>query len=318
MTTHRHSLKRITTTLSAALASAALIAACSGTEDAVDPAPPGGGDGVEASDGGDSQPSEDDDSGADGDDQDGTEDGTEDGTDGGGDDGSDDGADDGSGDDGTGDDGTEVTAPDPIPLDGYGPGTTALVQELPGVGETISADELTSMIEEEMPGAEATCTDDLEIGSPTQLECPTEVSEISVYVASVNLSAESSDLLLMAGELPDQMLAEAQSEQARTVVSPLSASGHDGQVLRDDEIVDVVNSAFPNAGGAPEYEAVSCRGAVGPVEAGDEYEYTVASCAGFIQTINAATFRVVPAMTLEEAQGVLVTVSLDDQTGNGS
>lgn len=315
MTKHRTTLSRTTTALAGALASAALIAACSGG-DTADPTTPGGGDEVEVSDGGGSDPSEGDDS----DTEDGTGDGTEDDADGepgDGDDGSDDGEDEaGGGDDvGSGGDGEELAAPDPLPLDGYGPGTTALVQGFAGVGETISADELSAVITEEMPDVAANCTEDLEIGAATQLECPTEVSEIAVYVTWVNLSAESSDLLVMTGEMPEEMLAEAQSEQALTVVAPLSASGDDGQVLRDDEMVDAVNAAFPGAGGAPEYEAVTCRGAIGPVDAGDEYEYTAASCAGYIQRINAATFRAVTVTSGEEAQGVLVTVSLDGQTG---
>lgn len=206
-----------------------------------------------------------------------------------------------------------MSAPDPLPLKGHGPDVAVLVQNQPGRGKKISKVDLTTTVNAAITNEGAFCGGDMTVGSGKVVECSTGEGKISFSVLSVNISERSSDVLIYAGNLPEQMIAEAQKEQSKTVVSELSWTGDDGKTLRDDDMRGTVNAAFPGAGGAPEYEALSCRGVIGAVDAGDEYEYTAASCAGVIQKHNATTFRVANTTTAEEKPAILAVASLDDQ-----
>lgn len=196
---------------------------------------------------------------------------------------------------------------EPLSYDGYGPGTVALVESAPGVGETVTGDQLTELLAAEITDGDINCTDDLEIGSEKTVTCSTSTEETEFSVVAVNVDEASSSLLASTGPLPQTMLQEAHSEQARTFVVPDSGDAEKG--ARDADMVGRVNQSFPNAGGAPEYEVRECRGGIGPLPAGDEYEYTAASCSGTIQGTNSAVFRVASATDMDETPVLVVTAA---------
>lgn len=199
---------------------------------------------------------------------------------------------------------------EPLSYNGNGPGTVAFVTSVPGEGETVTGEQLTKLLTPKIQDGDITCEEDLEIGSEKTVTCSTSIDETEFSVVAVNVEEAESALLASTGPLPETMLKEAYSDQAHTFVEP--DPGDSEKAVRDDDIVQRVNESFPGAGGAPEYEVQTCRGAIGALPAGDEYEYTAASCSGTIQGVNAAVYRVATAYDADETPVLVITAAFRD------
>lgn len=297
MTTQRSTTMRATTALFSTLACTALIAACTGGGTEESEAPPAPAPEAGASDEGGAE--------SDG----GTDDaGTEEG------DPSDDGGDPQASGGLDGEDeeqdpaGDGPEAPDPLPFDGYGPGTVEVVAGTAGEGTVLDTDQLHSMLKGAFTGMDIECESEYEIGAPEPVTCATGNDETELIVRAVNVSEGGSDLLVSTGDLPEEMIAEGQTEGGLTLVKRMPEEvGEDS--LRDGDMVDAVNDALADGVEFPEQQVVDCRGAIGFVPAGDEYEFTAASCSGYVQDVNESVFRVATAVNDAQEPVLVFTIS---------